>query len=83
MDVFKEGEAVLKTLSVYYSGWGFDSEVWVVENTDGDIYCVGTSNGARCIVRTEELEEYVDTYREAIIETKEVINVLRGNYVYS
>jgi len=67
---------IIYTFKTYYHAWECDGYGNVVER-EGKRSIVLTSHGAPYLATKEELEQLIETYEQAISDTKEAIALIK------
>ena len=72
----KKGYKVIYTFKTYWHEWECDGYGYVVKRK-GKHSIVLTSHGDPYLATKEELEQFIETYEQAITDTKEAIALLK------
>jgi len=67
---------LIKSFTVLWKGWDYDSEWYLTENGNGDKILVTTDHGLPCIGSSEELKERIEYYKEITKVSEEVLKEL-------
>jgi hypothetical protein len=68
---------ILKQFPVLYEGWEMDNVGWIAEFNDDSKEIIMSDHGGLYIASEEELNEKIEHYKKAIIETTEALDIIR------
>lgn len=61
---------------VLWSGWELDDKGWIAEDNNGKLVIILTNHGSEYIASIEELEKYLQRYKEVIEATEKAIKIV-------